>query len=98
MPKKMNNCLMESLKALEPLEVKCEAGCPRYICFLRCISNESNKRFPVKRIRKKIMTVGTLIELLLLCLQTNNYRSNLELIEFNEILSTELYRLYIRFS
>lgn len=98
MPKEMNNCLMESLKALEPLKVKCKAGCPQYICFPRCISNESNKRFPIKRIRKKIMTVGTLIDLLLLYLQAYNYRSNPELIEFNEILSTDLYRVYIWFS
>lgn len=44
------------------------------------------------------MTVGTLIDLLLLYLQVYNYRSNPELIEFNEILSTDLYRVYIWFS
>lgn len=36
------------------------------------------------------MTVSTYIELLLIYLQTNNYRSNPEFIEFNEILFTEL--------
>lgn len=36
------------------------------------------------------MTVGTFIELRLIYLQTNNYRSNPEFIEFNEILSTDL--------
>lgn len=90
MPKKINNCLMGSLKALESCKVKCEAGCPQYICFPRCISNQSHERFPIKRIRKKIMTMGTFIELLLIYLQTNNYRSNPEFIEFNEILSTDL--------
>lgn len=29
---------MASLKALESYKVKCEAGCPPYICFPRCIS------------------------------------------------------------
>lgn len=35
------------------------------------------------------MTAGTFIELLIY-LQTNNCRSNLEFIEFNEMLSTDL--------
>lgn len=29
---------MASLKALESYKAKCEAGCPPYICFPRCIS------------------------------------------------------------
>jgi len=81
---------MGSLKALESGEVKCEAQCPQYVCFPRCLSNQRNERFPTERIRKKIMTVDTFIEQLLIYLQPNNYRSNPKFIEFNEILSTDL--------
>lgn len=60
------------------------------MCFSRFLSHLSNKRFPIKRIRKKKMTMSTCIELHLIYLQTNNYKSNPEFIEFNEILSTEI--------